>query len=176
MQIIKLGETTAAQIEIPFTTVSISNLQTRLTGAQLPNSSITVYIKKGGVGSAVAGGAGTFTTVDDTNAAGVRGYRPSTGELVQGISTFIFTGTNGGNTMEPREVPVMVINDDPYALVEGTVTPIQAMRLFMSMLAGAPVDTSGSSVIYKSTDGTKTRATLTYDATGRVSVTLGDLS
>lgn len=110
MQIVRLGETTAALIEIPFTTVLASNLQSRILGSTLANGSITVKIKQAGVTTAVSGGAGTFTAVDDTNAPGVRGYRPASSELATGVQTFIFTGTN----MEPREIPVMVIPDDPY--------------------------------------------------------------
>jgi len=124
MQRIRLGETTAALIEIQFTSVLASNLQSRILGSTLANSGITVKIKKGGVGAAVSGGAGSFTTVDDTNAPGVRGYCPAVAELVLGVNTFVFTGTN----MEPREVPVMVIPEDPYepayfgAVVSGTLT------------------------------------------------------
>jgi len=110
MQIIRLNETTAALIEIPFTSVLATNLQSRILGSTLANSGISVWIKKGGTQAAVAGGAGAFTATDDTNAPGVRGYRPAVAELVLGVSTFVFTGTN----MEPREVPVMVVNDDPY--------------------------------------------------------------
>lgn len=123
MQLIRLSETTAGLIEVPFTSVLSSSLTSRISGATLPNSGITCYIKKGGVGAAVLG-TGTFTTVDDTHALGVRGYQPASGELPLGVSTLIFTGTN----MEPREVPVMVVNDDPYrpvyygALVAGTLT------------------------------------------------------
>ena len=124
MQIIRLSETTAALIEIPFTSVSSANLQTRLKSTDLANSGITVKIKKGGVGTAVSGGSGTFTACDDTNAPGVRGYQPASSELVVGISTFVFTGSG----MEPREVPVMVVNDDPFrpdyygTAVTGTLT------------------------------------------------------
>lgn len=127
MQRIRLDDTTSALCEIPFTTVSNANLQTRLDGTALPNANITVKVKQGNVGTAVSG-AGSFVTVDNTNAPGVRGYRPSAGERVLGICTFVFTGTNGGNTMEPREVPVMFTADDPYgpayfgAVVTGTLT------------------------------------------------------
>lgn len=109
MQLIRLSETTAGLIEIPFTSVSSTNLQTRLTSGTLANAGITCYIKKGGIGAAVLG-TGTFTTVDDTNAPGVRGYKPSSGELPAGISTLIFTGTG----MEPREVTVMAVYVDPF--------------------------------------------------------------
>jgi hypothetical protein len=123
MQHIRLGETAAAQIEIPFTSVLASNLQSRILAATLANASIVVYVKKGNVGTAVLG-AGAFATCDDTHAPGVRGYQPLSSELVTGISTFIFTGTN----MEPREVPVMVTPADPYlpeyrgAVIAGTLT------------------------------------------------------
>ena len=125
MQLIRYSETTAGLIEIQFTTVDKNNLQTRLSGATLPNANLTCYIKKGGVGTAVLG-TGTFTATDDTNAVGVRGYKPATAELPLGISTLVFKDTGG--LMEPREVPVMIVNDDPYApayygaLVSGTLT------------------------------------------------------
>lgn len=109
MQHIRIGESINALIEIPFTTVLAANLQSRILGSTLANASIVVKIKQGGVTTAVTG-TGTFTPVDDTNAPGVRGYRPAAGDLVAGISTFIFTGTN----MEPREVPVMITAEDPY--------------------------------------------------------------
>ena len=125
MQIIRLNETTAALIEIPFTTVSITNLQTRLSGTTLPNANLLCYIKKAGVGVAVAG-TGTFVTVDDTNAVGIRGYQPSVADLALGVATYRFYDT--GALMEPREVPVMVVPSDPYkpayygACVTGTLT------------------------------------------------------
>lgn len=125
MQHIRLGETTAALIGIQFTTVLTANLTSRVNGATLANAGITVKIKKGGVGAAVAGGAGSFTAVDDTNAPGVREYIPSSSELVLGVSTFIFTAAGG---VEPREIPVMVTPEDPYrpvtfgTAVTGTLT------------------------------------------------------
>ncbi len=110
MLTIRMTETAAALIEIPFTTVLASNLQTRVLGATLANASIVVKIKQGGVTTVVAGGAGTFTPVDDTGAPGVRGYRPTVGERSLGVSTFVFTGTG----IEPREVTVRFVNEDPY--------------------------------------------------------------
>lgn len=177
MQILRLGETTAALIEIPFTTVSQANLQIRLNGTQLPNSSITVYSKRANVSAAVHCTQGAFVAVDDSNSVGVRGYQPASSEFVLGIQTFVFNGSNGGNVMEQREWPIMVIPDDMYAYVEGSVTKVQAMRVLLALLSGAPVNTSGSSVAYVDpTTGAKTRATITYDATGRLTVTFGDLS
>lgn len=125
MQTIRLGETSGALIEIPFTTVSITNLQTRLTSASVPNTNLRCYIKQANVGAAVLG-TGTFVTVDDTNAPGIRGYQPSSADLVTGVSTFRFYDT--GALMEPREVPVLVTPADPYhpayygACVTGTLT------------------------------------------------------
>jgi hypothetical protein len=112
MQIIKLTETTAAQIEVPFTSVLASNLQSRILGSTLANTSISVYAKRGGTGAAVAltSDGTTWTATDDTNAPGVRGYKPKTAELVAGFQTLVFTGTN----MEPREVPLMVVTADPF--------------------------------------------------------------
>lgn len=126
MQRIRIGELTsgvASLIEIPFTSVLASNLQTRISGATLANASIVVKIKQGGVATAVTG-TGTFTATDDTNANGVRGYRPVAADVIVGINTFVFTGTN----MEPREVVVMVQNEDAYApafygaVIAGTLT------------------------------------------------------
>lgn len=123
MQRMRLSETDNTLIEIPFTTVLASNLQSRILAAALANASIVVKVKQPGVTTAVSG-AGSFVTCDDTNAPGVRGYRPSTGERALGVCTFVFTGTN----MEPREVPVMIIPDDPYAnaifgsVIAGTLT------------------------------------------------------
>lgn len=111
MQLIRISETTAGLIEVPFTTVSITNMQTRLNGATLPNTNLRCYIKQGGTGSAVLG-TGTFTTVDDTNAPGMRGYKPAAGEIIAGIQTLRFYDTGG--LMEPREVAVMGCYEDPY--------------------------------------------------------------
>lgn len=122
MQIIRLNETTAALIEIPFTSVQAANLQNRITGAL----AITCKIKRAGVAGAVAG-AGTYTAVDDANAPGVRGYVPAVADLVLGINTFVFTAA----AMEPREVPVMVVAEDPFApsiygtAITGTLTATQ---------------------------------------------------
>jgi hypothetical protein len=117
MQIIKLTETTAAQIEVPFTSVLASNLQSRILGSTLANTSISVYAKRGGTGAAVAltSDGTTWTATDDTNAPGVRGYKPKAAELVAGFQTLVFTGTN----MEPREVPIMVVTADPFDLATG---------------------------------------------------------
>lgn len=126
MQRIRLGELTSgssALIEIPFTSVLGTNLQHRMISTDIANSAIAVKVKQAGVTTA-ATGAGSFTAVDDTNAPGVRGYRPVAADVVLGINTFVFTGTN----MEPREVPVMVVNEDPFrpayygAVIAGTLT------------------------------------------------------
>lgn len=125
MQRISVTETNNALIEIPFTTVLASNLQSRILGSTLANGSITVKVKQPGV-TTVVSGAGTFTAVDDTGAPGVRGYRPSVGERALGVCTFVFTGTN----MEPREVPVIFVSEDPYltitfgSVIAGTLTTL----------------------------------------------------
>lgn len=112
MQPIRIDETNAALIEVQFTTVSSANLQQRLKSTDLANTSITAYIKRAGVAAAVAG-TGTFTACDDTNAAGARGYAPSAADRVAGPALLIFK--DAGGVMEPREVPVMFVNADPYA-------------------------------------------------------------
>ena len=125
MQRIKFDETNTALTEVQFTSVSVSNLQTRLNSTTLPNANITCYIKRAGVTTAVLG-TGTFASTDDTNALGVRGYRPSTNDRVVGFATLIFQ--DSGGLMEPREIPVEFVNDDPFApayygaLVSGTLT------------------------------------------------------
>jgi hypothetical protein len=124
-QPIRLSEIQAGLIEVQFTSVLASNLQSRISAATLANTAITVYSKRGGVGPAVAltSDGTTWTAADDTHALGVRGYVPKASEIVLGVQTLIFTGTN----MEQREVPIMVVNEDPYkpayygAAVAGTL-------------------------------------------------------
>ncbi len=167
MQIIKLAETTAALIEIPFTTVLATNLQSRILAATLANSSITVKIKQANVTTAVTGGAGTFTACDDTGAPGVRGYKPSSGELALGVSTFIFTGAN----MEPREVPVMVVADSPYAAVtaiwtyvlEGARTPRGVLRRLDALIKGKATGLVGTTAAFYADDGTTKLIEATQD-------------
>lgn len=124
MQITRLSEVLAGLIEVQFTSVLASNLQSRISAATLANASITVYSKRANTATATHLTGGAWATCDDTNAPGVRGYQPAAADLVLGIQTLIFTGTN----MEPREVPIMVVNEDPYkpayygAAVAGTLT------------------------------------------------------
>lgn len=126
MQEIRLTEDTPALIEVPFTSVLDSDLQSRILAATLANTAISVYSKRAGIANAVAltSDGTTWTACDDTNAPGVRGYLPKADELVLGVQTLIFTGTN----MEPREVPINVTRvgaHDPgyYGLVvAGTLT------------------------------------------------------
>jgi len=120
MQLIKFGETVAAKCEIPLTSVQSSDGRTRITAATLPNASITVKIKRAGVGTAVSG-TGAFTTADDSGAPSVRGYVPSVGDQVLGVNTFVFTGAS----MEPREVPVCFVAFDPFDTVRMGLTGIR---------------------------------------------------
>jgi hypothetical protein len=128
MQIIRAGDTTSTNIEIQFTSVQTANVQNRILSTTLANTSITVWIKKAGTSSAVAG-TGTWTACDDTNAPGVRGYKPSAADLTLGNATYVFTGT----AMEPREIPVQVVGVDPfragyYGVLTGSPTT-QIVRL-----------------------------------------------
>lgn len=105
MQKIRVGETLSSKTAIHFTSVSSTNVQTRLTGAL----TIACKIKRAGMTTA-ATGVGTFTAVDDVGAPGVREYVPGANDVSMGPQVFVFTATG----MEPREVPILGVYEDPY--------------------------------------------------------------
>lgn len=105
MQKIRVGETLSSKIAIQFTSVDVTDVRTRLSGAL----TITCKIKRAGVVEA-ATGAGTFTGTDVADAPGVREYIPGANDVSLGPQVFVFTATG----MEPREVPVLGVYEDPY--------------------------------------------------------------
>lgn len=127
MQIISLNSISNNTAQVVFTSVLAANLQTRISNATLAHGSIGVKVFKGGAATAVTpvGATGTVTTSwlaeDDTNGVGVRRFLPAAADLVLGICTFIFTGTN----MEPREVDVEVVAYNPYDTVRLGLTALR---------------------------------------------------
>lgn len=62
---------------------------------------------------------------------------------------------------------------------EGSYTQGDIARLIVAMVANAPVDWTTGSATIKSLDGTKTRATVTFETSGsakRLTITFGDLT
>lgn len=90
---------------IPFTSVSSVSLQTRLSSAL----SFTTRIIKANQTSTA--GTGTYDQPDSLNAPGCRRYIPSAADMnVTGPAIVRISAT----TMEPREIPIMVVPFDPY--------------------------------------------------------------
>jgi len=72
------------------------------------------------------------------------------------------------------------LSDKHFQAVEGTLTPYQVLRLFISMFAGkvSGVDPTAetNTILFKAQDGTTTRVTVVTDNVGnRTTVTLDDL-
>ncbi len=65
---------------------------------------------------------------------------------------------------------------DGNTKLEGGATPGDIMRLMAGVLAGKANNFSTGTITFKSLDGSKTRLTGTVDSSGRLSITLGDLT
>lgn len=79
----------------------------------------------------------------------------------------------------PRYFPgdaVADLIDGPSSTVEGSNTLGDMVRLMASMMAGPVTDFRTGLLVFKSLDGSKTRLTGTTDASGRISIVLGDLT
>lgn len=71
---------------------------------------------------------------------------------------------------------IIEIIDGDAAIVEGSATLGDMIRFIASNVGGLVTDFRTGLLVFKSLDGTKTRATITTNASGRVSLVLGDLT
>lgn len=170
MKLIKLSESTAARKKIAFTTVSISNLQTRLDPDTLTFT--TRVIKPDGTS---ASGGGSITHPDDTNALGVCYYECGSGDIdTLGECVLRVSGT-GSTNMEPREIPYDVVAWDPYTDIAATVlagqletgvTVKQGLQIIGATTSGKLSGGGTGTEVMKGLDGSTTRATSTNDSDG----------
>lgn len=65
---------------------------------------------------------------------------------------------------------------DGNTKLEGSASPGDVLRLLAGVIAGKASNFSTGTIVFKSLDGSKTRLTGTVDASGRLTVTLGDLT
>lgn len=173
---------------IPFTVVSISNLQTRLDPTIANGGgamSFTVRVIKSN-GSSVAGtgtggigsGSGGVTQPDATNAKGVCFYTPGATDInVAGPTVVRISDAN--NLMEPREIPIDIVAWDPYDIgaaafshvVEGAEQFDQLLRLIRARLIGkATVQDGDGTYTFRDAGDTKNRVVLTRTGTARAVV------
>jgi hypothetical protein len=165
-------DASAANREIPFTSVDEADGKTRITGAL---TSFTVRHRKPGMsaGTDVAG-AGSTLEVSASNQPGVRVYTATAGELdtlgTGGVFVFLATG------MEPREVPYTLIDDKPA--IVGSHTRDDLERLAMAVLAGPVQNHQTGSLEYRCPVTNTVRLTVSAppNGVGRLSTTLGDLT
>lgn len=70
----------------------------------------------------------------------------------------------------------MGIDTAMNSLAEGSNTYGDLLRLLAGVLGGKVADFRTGTLVFKSLDGTKTRLTVTTDASGRLTTTIGDLT
>jgi hypothetical protein len=61
-------------------------------------------------------------------------------------------------------------------VVEGAYTASDILRLIAGVVAGRTTGFNTGTIVFKSLDASKTRLTVTVDATGRLTATIGDLT
>lgn len=91
--------------------------------------------------------------------------------LIEGTN-FAYAQGGGGYSTATLATTASAFN----AIAEGAHTYGDLYRLATSILAGPVTDFTTGLLVFKSLDGTKTRATITTDSTGRINVVIGDLS
>lgn len=123
-------------------------------------------------------GTGTHTLADtaDTQAliAGRWIYEATQAELDFDGAFFGLLVTGSG--LSDTHIEADMVTADGGAIVEGSATEHDILRLIASVLAGKVLDFSSPTLAFKSLDGSKTRLTGTRDATGRLTNVLGDLT
>lgn len=130
-------------------------------------------------------GSGTGTHTIDVTASTQRGldgywiYEATQLETDFDGSEFLIT-VAGDSTLVQS---VTTVNMNPLAtfkgfetVSEGSYTYGDIMRLITGVLTGKASNYTTGTLTFKSLDGSKTRVTVTVDATGRLTVTIGDLT
>ena len=129
-------------------------------------------------------GTNTLDVIPGSSQRGLDGY--FTYEFTQGetnfdgseISVLIegtgFSRANGGGTYTTVGMAGSFTGFESIAF--GSVTYGDLMRLFEGVLAGKVANFTTGTLVFRNTDDTKTRLTVTTDATGRLTVTIGDLT
>lgn len=123
-------------------------------------------------------GTGTHTMHDTASTRRVnRGsylYEATQAEINYDGSYFAlrFAKTNYKDMIEPVELYVREIDE----LIEGSYSVADILRLIASMNAGPVQNFQTGTLAFKSLDGSKTRNTVTTNATGRTAVVPGDLT
>lgn len=102
-----------------------------------------------GAGSYVAGAGGDATAANQTAILAALATKPNAAAIADAVDEIIIEGSN---------------------------TLGDVLRLVTSVLAGKSGDYQTNTYTYRSLDGAKTRVTFTADKTGRLTVTLGDLT
>lgn len=119
MQMIRLNSPIATQRRIYFTAVDAANLQTRLTGTLALNLTIS---KNGAAATTTTNNA---VAVDAINQPGVHYIELTQTEVnTLGMVILRVSGTVGGVTMEPREIPVMIVGIDIFDTVRAGMTAL----------------------------------------------------
>jgi hypothetical protein len=80
------------------------------------------------------------------------------------------------NVVTIADAAVQAIWGGTGALIEGSAKAGDCMRLLNGVIAGKVSDFRTGTQVFKSLDGSKTRLTGTVDASGRLTITLGDLT
>lgn len=143
---------------------------------------------------------GTFHEIDSSDQPGEYYYTPDTTED-SGVGTLVLYLTPDADDFVPCSVMARVVGPSTVdneaiadqvdttlstshgegnwsldATSEGSVTIADAFRLMAGVLAGAAIDFTTNTIVFKSLDGSKTRLTVVRNATGRISCTIGDLT
>jgi len=135
--------------------------------------------------------AGTFITFTGSGSGAIK--LTNTGATSQrGLDgLFTYEATQGETNFDGSEFTVIIENasyarafttammgfDTSFnAIAEGSNTYGDLIRLITGVLAGKVGDFRTGTLVFKSLDGAKTRLTVTTDASGRLTITLGDLT
>lgn len=198
---IKAGETTADELKIPFTVVSVVNLQSRMEDME---DDLVIEVSKNG--GAFAAGLGTVTEISD----GCYVYQLHTSEVASAGCVIIRTSgtrTTDASVSEVREIAVQVYPDDTVNAnvvstgnnvitgaslaasavddivagvfaqliedgAEDTISMLQAMRGILAYACGKASGWDTGLHVYRSADDVKNRITATVGSTGRTAVSL----